>query len=181
MLTTLTRSQSCQATQGFYGSWLEARYQVLPALKTAAALYPSYPLTVTGHSLGGAIATLAAADIRNQHYPSAPIDLYTYGSPRVGTSGLADYITAQAGGKEYRATHHDDPVPRLPPYTLGFRHVDPEYFIDTQNGQTVTAANVKVINVKTQGNGVGDDGAFNPFNADLNAHGDYLGPIGACG
>ena len=37
---------------------------------------------ITGHSLGGALATLAAIDLAKQH-PGCPLCLYTFGCPRV--------------------------------------------------------------------------------------------------
>ena len=97
---------------------------------------------------------------------------------------MIDYIntqsTSKSQGSQFRVTHNDDPVPRLPPYSFGFRHPDPEYFINTGNGVVVTASVIKVINVATQGNHAGgDDEGFNGIDAD--AHGDYFGPIGACG
>ncbi|CAN0306134.1 unnamed protein product, partial [Ectocarpus fasciculatus] len=38
---------------------------------------------ITGHSLGGALATLAALDHRRR-YPEAKVTMYNFGSPRVG-------------------------------------------------------------------------------------------------
>jgi predicted lipase len=38
----------------------------------------------TGHSLGGALATLAALDVKRQINPSNTVYFYTYGCPRVG-------------------------------------------------------------------------------------------------
>lgn len=38
-------------------------------------------------------------------------------------------MTAQTGA-EYRATHFDDPVPRLPPIVLGFAHTSQEYWLE---------------------------------------------------
>lgn len=38
-------------------------------------------------------------------------------------------MTAQDGA-EYRATHYDDPVPRLPPIVLGYFHTSPEYWLE---------------------------------------------------
>lgn len=55
-------------------------------------------------------------------------DLYTYGSPRVGNLALVKYVTNQVGA-EYRATHFDDPVPRLPPILFGYFHTSPEYWL----------------------------------------------------
>lgn len=55
--------------------------------------------------------------------------MYTVGSPRVGNLAFAEFVTAQAGN-EYRATHYDDPVPRLPPIVLGYYHTSPEYWLE---------------------------------------------------
>lgn len=38
-------------------------------------------------------------------------------------------MTEQTGA-EYRATHYDDPVPRLPPMVLGYRHTSAEYWLE---------------------------------------------------
>jgi len=46
---------------------------------------------VTGHSLGGAVATLTAAELStNTNYNVA--DVYTYGEPRVGNKKFADWF-----------------------------------------------------------------------------------------
>lgn len=55
--------------------------------------------------------------------------MYTIGSPRVGNLAFVQFVTAQAGA-EYRATHYDDPVPRLPPIVLGYFHTSPEYWLE---------------------------------------------------
>lgn len=58
----------CQAEAGFWSSWLEARDGVLDAVKEAASQYPDYKIVAVGHSLGGALATVAAAEMRNAGY-----------------------------------------------------------------------------------------------------------------
>lgn len=74
-----------------------------------------------------------------------PCDIYTYGSPRVGNTAFANFVTAQAGGT-YRITHLDDAVPRLPPILLGFHHTSPEYWLYTGNATTVdyTISDMKI-------------------------------------
>lgn len=57
--------KGCTAHRGFWDSWTEARNNILQATKEALVKYPKYKMVVTGHSLGGAIATLAAAELRN--------------------------------------------------------------------------------------------------------------------
>ena len=92
--------------------------------------YPQYRMIVTGHSLGGALATLAAADIRKIDDPwySENTELYTYGSPRVGNEATARFLTKQSN-YSYRVTSMHDPVPRIPSVFLGYWHMQPEYWI----------------------------------------------------
>ncbi len=73
------------------------------------------PVFFTGHSLGAALATLAAARRR-------PTALYTFGSPRVGD---ADFVTSlqDIAHAIHRVVDDKDGVPQLPPEALGFRHV----------------------------------------------------------
>jgi len=66
------------------------------------------PLFCTGHSLGAALATLAAA-LR------PPRAVYTFGSPRVGDQSFVERLAAT---RIHRVVHHADLVPSLPP-TIG--------------------------------------------------------------
>lgn len=47
---------------------------------------------ITGHSLGGALATLAALDHRRR-YPDSKVTMYNFGSPRVGNRYLVLYVS----------------------------------------------------------------------------------------
>ena len=67
-------------------------------------LAPSGRTIATGHSLGGALATLCAAD-----FPAA--ELVTFGAPRVGTDSLR--LRPRQPGRRY--VHCCDLVPRVPP------------------------------------------------------------------
>lgn len=71
------------------------------------------PIFFTGHSLGGALATVAAA----RWTPQA---LYTFGSPRVGN---AAFVETLRDVPTYRIVDDWDLVPIVPPETLGFEHV----------------------------------------------------------
>ncbi|MCY3624164.1 MAG: lipase family protein [Gammaproteobacteria bacterium] len=65
------------------------------------------PLFIAGHSLGGAVATIAARRLTADHRVAA---CYTYGSPRVGT----EHWVGQIKTPIYRVVNSADPVPMVP-------------------------------------------------------------------
>jgi triacylglycerol lipase len=80
------------------------------------------PVHCVGHSLGGAIANLAAVWIRSNY--KIPVKLYTFGSPRVGFNAYAMQTETSLHGI-YRAVHRSDPVPMVPVWP--FVHAGKEY------------------------------------------------------
>ena len=68
VLTETDICPGCTAARGFWTAWLEARDLVRKGMKEATEEFPDYEIVVTGHSLGGAVATLAAAQLRNDGY-----------------------------------------------------------------------------------------------------------------
>jgi predicted lipase len=84
------------------------------------------PLVVSGHSLGGATATVAALDLKQRGYDVHSV--YTYGSPRVGYS---DFKEIYEGAKipTYRFVNAYDVVPRIP--KINYHHVGEPYFLTT--------------------------------------------------
>ncbi|CAJ0566755.1 unnamed protein product, partial [Mesorhabditis spiculigera] len=76
--------------------------------------YQHYAVTVTGHSLGGALAALAAARIVNQGLrQSGQIRLITFGEPRVGSGKFAKNFDAIVPNA-YRVVFRRDIVPHMP-------------------------------------------------------------------
>lgn len=162
----------CTAHHGFWNSWVDARDRVTPAVKQASTTYPSYKIAVVGHSLGGAIASLAAASLRNS---GLTVALYNFGSPRIGGSKISSYISNQPGGN-FRVTHWNDPVPKVPLLTMGYVHISPEYYINKANKQDVNTGDVQVY-----------QGAVNLLKGnqawlaiDVEAHRWYFGSMYSC-
>jgi hypothetical protein len=77
-------------------------------------------LFVTGHSMGGALAVIAAA--RAAADPKTEVTaVYTIGGARAGGQAFADaYPLPDA---TFRLVYGDDMVTALPPLSLGYRHV----------------------------------------------------------
>lgn len=178
--TPSTRCLGCWVDAGFYAAWLELRRSVLAAISTAIAAYPKYTLVITGHSLGGAVATMAAAELRSRGHKA---DLYSYGSPRCGNEAFAKFVMNQQVlglGANYRITHATDPITRVPPTWLGYQHTSPEYWImpDTLSGKNEHLVNdIKICR------GLGNDDCSTGsgrWTLDVEAHLDYFGAIAGC-
>ncbi|KAI5787100.1 Alpha/Beta hydrolase protein [Geopyxis carbonaria] len=165
----------CRAHSGFVAAWQEDRARILAAVGTLRAAYPDYGVATVGHSLGGALAQLAAADMRATQ--GLTVAAYTFGSPRIGNDALSKWISKQ--GPNYRVTHADDPVPRLPLMLMGYTHVSPEYHI-AKGDDEIKAQDVNVLEGTVNfGGNTADDGVVS---VDINAHLRYLltPKMGAC-
>ncbi len=80
-------------------------------------------LWFTGHSLGGALATLAVARMRSEAPPKPVQRLYTFGSPRVGDWDFRQAFDSDFSARTFRYVNEDDLVPHLAPEALGYTHV----------------------------------------------------------
>jgi triacylglycerol lipase len=84
------------------------------------------PLWFAGHSLGGAMATICAGRCKLAEIPSNPAGLFTFGSPRVGTTRYINYVKI----RHYRWVNNNDIVCRVPPPWLGYRHSGRELYFN---------------------------------------------------
>ena len=69
-------------------------------------------LLITGHSLGGALATLCAFSIKHA-YPAAHLKVYTFGQPRVGNRAFA-WKYNETVEEHFAVINGQDPVPQVP-------------------------------------------------------------------
>jgi len=79
------------------------------------------PLFICGHSLGAALAALAAKLVIERRSPLSAV--YAFGMPRVGGEGFAATYDSSLGELTFRLVHGIDLVAAVPPSRAGFRHV----------------------------------------------------------
>jgi hypothetical protein len=83
-------------------------------------------VTVCGHSVGGALATLLTLDLKLNTSCDAPT-VYTYASPRVGDHVFAKSYNS-AISANYRIINRQDLIPKMPPtLPLPYEHVHTYY------------------------------------------------------
>ena len=87
-----------------------AASDVLSLIRQSA---PGTKVTVAGHSLGAAVATLLALDIAVT-LPATDLTLYTFASPRVGDAAFAAFCNIRVP-LHFRIANRPDLVPHTPP------------------------------------------------------------------
>jgi Lipase (class 3) len=108
---------------------------------------PDFTLYLTGHSLGGALAVLAAAEMSsNVDFESNGLrrslrGVYTYGQPMVGNATFCERF--QRLFTPFRHVYGHDIVPHLPAWTMGeFAHFGEEYS-SSDRGWAYTTGSVR--------------------------------------
>lgn len=113
---------------GFLISYNSVRAVVVHVVRDQLLAYPNYTVVISGHSLGGALASIAALSVKS-NFPSAAVRLFTYGQPRTGDAAYADLVEDIVGRNNiFRAVHTWDGVPTMVPETLGYHHHAREYW-----------------------------------------------------
>jgi len=131
-LTFAPASANANVHEGFLNAFNATASSVASLVSAAqTACTTCTTLVVTGHSLGGALATLSAAYIATQsNYGFASVQLLTFGSPRVGDPAFATWF-ASLNVAVQRMTWHRDLAPRVPWQNmlgLHYHHVAVELF-----------------------------------------------------
>lgn len=134
---------------GFYRNVRATRHEVMEALRRAVAgrsvrkpvegesgKMPGKleALYITGHSLGGAMASMMAVMLRHEKKYAAVAELlkgvYTFGQPMIGDPSFAAACEndREFSRKIIRYVHGDDVIPHFPPVTAGpYEHFGREY------------------------------------------------------
>ncbi|MFM6107948.1 MAG: lipase family protein [Sphaerospermopsis kisseleviana] len=105
---------------GFSNAYLSVRDQIHQYIKDNQTAN----IIVTGHSLGGALATLCGVDIQYNFHPQlSSLEVYTFGSPKVGNKKFCQSYNRRVPNT-YRFIYGMDIVPALPRWWQGrYSHV----------------------------------------------------------
>jgi triacylglycerol lipase len=122
-------------------------------------------LWLTGHSLGAALATLAAARWREADKPVH--GLYSFGGPRVGNRTFERNFDQDFGTRNFRFVNNADLVTRVPLRATGYSHAGTSLCFDDKGRLTADPAWWDAFLNRMQGR-IEDLGKMGP--ADLKQH-----------
>jgi hypothetical protein len=136
----IDRCQGCLVHGGIWEAYTKLKQKLLEKLTDLLSQYRSrtdihiHHVIFTGHSLGGAMANLAAYNFchrRNeaQRDPNnalfnmfnvETVSLITFGSPRVGNTAFKQHMETQLGLRyNFRVIYGNDPITSAPPRIIG--------------------------------------------------------------
>jgi len=148
--------------QGFYKAFMSVRDQIRNDVAKLIKENPTFTVDVTGHSLGGSVASMTALDLARMS-PKSKVKLYAITPPRAGNTGYAEAIANQPNLQAFRLMQAQDRFSQMPFKAMGFLHFDREYFIPQVGG--------KVVECRT---GYGEDplcsGGAGPYKASGEMH-----------
>ncbi|MEZ6111813.1 MAG: lipase family protein [Pirellulaceae bacterium] len=104
---------------GFYEG-LSHVWAELDGLVRQATAREAKPVWIAGHSLGGALAALAAARWLDQGQSVQGV--YTFGQPRSGDATFARNFNFAIKPRAFRIVNDNDFVTRVPPRAFGYSH-----------------------------------------------------------
>ncbi|XP_063933584.1 uncharacterized protein LOC135145420 [Zophobas morio] len=128
--TVISQERFLGVHKGFWRAYAGLRDRIIQRVGNyIQSLGGQKPLLfVTGHSLGGALATFAAYDLTLQ-FQLGDLQMYNFGSPRVGNFLFAlDYNAVVPNS--FRIVFDGDLVVGLPQSFLFFQHVGTEIVVD---------------------------------------------------
>lgn len=117
--------------RGFAAAFWSIKTELFRALQAAQRI------VITGHSLGGALATLAADAMSSQGWGDRIRAVITFGSPRVGDRKFAQLYNETIGHRTCRVVNAGDPVPHVPWLFGRYRHVATQVYLPAAGGMVI--------------------------------------------
>ena len=115
VITDLVATQTTESLhKGFADAVTSVQSRVEDAIRSGGA---GQPLFLTGHSLGGALATISAMRARDNGFKVKAV--YTYGGARAGGQQFFDSYGPGLRSCTFRLVHGKDIVPSVPPSSVG--------------------------------------------------------------
>eukprot|EP01018_Ginkgo_biloba_P019851 Gb_29405 [translate_table: standard] len=123
--------EEVQVHSGFLSAYDSVRNRLLSFIKSSICFVEgekdkmsTWHIYVTGHSLGGALATLLALELSSSQMAQCGciiVTMYNFGSPRVGNKRFAE-VYNQKVKNSWRIVNHRDIIPTVP-RLMGYYHV----------------------------------------------------------
>ena len=148
-------------------------WDALAAAVEAEVKRSDRPVWLTGHSLGGALALLAAWLFKRRFVPVH--EVCTFGAPMIGNKAASEAFNREFAGRIMRYVNGRDPVPKLPTMSLvanEFLHVDTQRLLGREP-LTGLADLVGTVASKAAGgllSGALLDDAWQHLNAEVASH-----------
>lgn len=135
-------NENVKIHNGFLKQYLSCRELLQYHLQHIIADFPDIKTIVScGHSLGGALATIAAIDI-SLWFTNHNLKCFTIGSPRVGNKAFCKLFTDKIKNT-YRLVNHSDPIQYIP-MSHKYHHVCPSICFFKNNRVQIKMNNVPV-------------------------------------
>ncbi|KAH9307385.1 hypothetical protein KI387_035296, partial [Taxus chinensis] len=155
--------EEIQVHSGFLSAYDSVRNRLLSFIKTSIGFMEGekektsvWHIYVTGHSLGGALATLLALELSSSQMAKCgyiDITMYNFGSPRVGNKRFAEAYNKRVKDS-WRIVNHRDIIPTVP-RLMGYCHVaQPVYF--TAGDLRDASVDTEILDDGYQGDVIGE-------------------------
>lgn len=158
--TEILSDKRIRLHSGFRDAYESIRESVLRIVYDITGWDDNWTVCVTGHSLGGALATICAFEIKNRELPARElsrgaslrsmlqprkihdqetdvkkpkVSMLSFGAPKVGTAAFAR-LYDQTIPSSFRVINGDDPITRVPPL---YTHTGGEIVVQSSGGLDV--------------------------------------------
>lgn len=156
--------QEVQVHSGFLSAYDSVRNRIMALIKYAigymdeedAETISKWHIYVTGHSLGGALATLLALELSSSQMAKNGVifvTMYNFGSPRVGNRRFAEVYNAKVKDS-WRVVNHRDIIPTVP-RLMGYCHVEAPVYLKFGDLQDALV-NKEILDEEDQGDVIGE-------------------------